>query len=149
LVLIKKNEEWLWSDEAGSANRSEFLKRIYRMEDITKRIDDRIKETGKRPDAIKELQERLEEYEKKTEGLNKTMPWLSESQKSVMFKLLNDTRVWLSEKIVEQNGKKLYDEVAFTSSLLSFKSKKIKDAYYDLRAIKKPKAEKVKHYNSE
>ena len=105
-------------------------------------VTHRLEENKKRPKAVANAFSKLTEYEKKIADLSKSMPWVNDTHKAPSLEEINKMRDWIDEKTVSQNKKPLYEDPVFTVATLEYKLKDIKEAYINLKNIKKPKEKK-------
>lgn len=109
---------------------------------IASNIQHRVDETRKRPAAVESALTKLKEFEKKVHDLNKTMSWINETHKGPALVMIENLRAWIEEKTTAQSNKPLYEDPVFTVSLLEYRVKDVKEAYINLKNVKKPKEKK-------
>lgn len=124
------------------SNYTEFNRRFHKMFAIASDIQHRLDETRKRPAAIESALTKLKEFEKKVNEINKTMTWINETHKNPALLMIENLRSWIEEKTAAQNNKPLYEDPVFTVGALEFRVKDVKEAYLNLKNIKKPKEKK-------
>lgn len=112
------------------------------MFSIASDIQHRVDEAHKRPSAIESAKTKIKDFEKKINDLNKSMPWVNETHKAPALGEIEKLREWIAEKTKLQESKPAYEDPVFTVAALEYRIKDIKEAYINLKNIKKPREKK-------
>lgn len=117
------------------------------MSTLVNRIIYRQDQDGKREDAIKEAYKAIEDVAKKTKNLNVTKSWIKEENTSDVLQAVERAREWLDEKVEAFKGQKKTNDPVVSTTAINARISLVKDAFARVKAIPRPKTEKVEYYS--
>lgn len=145
--LADAAEEWLYED-GYAADLATMEDKYAELSIPYEKILLRLSELKARPAAMTKLSERLTEIESIVASWEKSMPQITEEEKTGVLDLVEGARKWMEEKEAEQAAKAAHEEPAFLSEIVPSQSKPIERMVVKLSKKPKPKPEKKENATS-
>lgn len=76
--------------------------------------------------------------------IQESKPWISDSEKSDVIERAEETKQWITDKILEQSQLELHEDPLFTNMDVVNKMKKLAKLFKQITDKKKPKEPKKK-----
>jgi hypothetical protein len=139
--LANAAEEWLYED-GYSADLATMVDKYAELSVPFEKILLRISESTARPDAVEKFRAKLTEIEGLMAKWEESKPQVTEEERSMVLKLVEEVRKWIEDKEKAQAKKKAHEEPIFVSDEVPLQLKPIESMVVRLSRKPKPKPPK-------
>jgi heat shock protein 4 len=141
--LMDDMENWLYSDEAETANKSMFVSKLDELRKYGGPAEERFREAEERPSAIGELEAAINEYAAFAVSTDAMYEHISAEDREKVQAEVKQAREWLVAKQGEQAAKRKTDPVAMTAREVRSKRDSLQYACRPIMNKPKPAPAKI------
>mmetsp|Transcript_62527 Transcript_62527/g.129902 ORF Transcript_62527/g.129902 Transcript_62527/m.129902 type:complete len:847 (+) Transcript_62527:111-2651(+) len=105
LAQLEEMENWLYEDEAESANKSMFVGKLQQLKDVGGPAEERYREDELRPLAVEEVQKTVAEYTALAASQEKQYEHIGPEDRAKVQAEVDSVSGWLKSKLDEQQSK--------------------------------------------
>eukprot|EP00290_Baffinella_frigidus_P015828 CAMPEP_0180215816 /NCGR_PEP_ID=MMETSP0987-20121128/15773_1 /TAXON_ID=697907 /ORGANISM="non described non described, Strain CCMP2293" /LENGTH=843 /DNA_ID=CAMNT_0022174651 /DNA_START=55 /DNA_END=2586 /DNA_ORIENTATION=+ len=116
LPMLDQMEDWLYSDEADSANKSLFIAKLDELKAFGGPAEMKYRDEYERPAATAELQSVMDEYAAFHATEDKAFDHISAEDRAKVKAAVDDVSAWLGTKQMEQGARAKHEALACTNS---------------------------------
>jgi heat shock protein 4 len=105
-------ENWLYDDEAETANKSTFISKLAELQKFGEPAAERLREEEERPDAYKDLEKVLVEYGNLAASQDKAYEHIDAEARGKVKACVDEVSAWMSSMKAAQEAKGKTEEIA-------------------------------------
>jgi len=139
LPKLDEMENWLYDDEAETANKSTFIAKLEELQKYGTPCLERLKEEDERPEAYKELEKVLAEYSEFASTTDPAYEHIDEEARGKVRACVTEVSEWLSSIKAEQAGKAKTDVLTFRCKDIYSKRDHVQFTCRPIKTKPKPK----------
>jgi len=137
LKLLEEMENWLYEEEAETANKSLFISKLDELKKFGEPPAERYREEEQRPDAYRELEKVLTEYSNLAATQDPAYEHIDAEARAKVTECVNEATTWMNNMKSAQEAKSKTEPMACTCKDIYQKKDNV---YYTCRPImNKPK----------
>lgn len=133
MPMLDEMENWLYEDEAETANKSTFVTKLDSLKAFGQPAVSRCKENDERPIALAELQATIREYTDFVASTDPAYAHITPEERSKAQGYVAEVADWVAAKTAQQSGRQMYDDLAVTCQEIKTKRTNL---IYDCNVIR-------------
>jgi hypoxia up-regulated 1 len=142
----KDLDDWFFEDEASTADYKVFNAKHDTLRKQMTRLEFRRNESEGREGLVQVLNARITQSSNNIGEMITTRPWIAKEKIDGALARIEEVKVWLDAKVLEQEPMSTREDPVLLSSVLNQKMNIVKLEYEQLRLIKKPIEKKVTYF---